>query len=296
MVQVVRADAALFERTVRDHERVLESAPGAVLSWAALHLLAEHGWRWRPTPALPAPALSTPASAATAPSGLPSVGDLLHVDLTIEHPPSARLVLGQASARFLAALGRTPSYARHEGDEPVTPSALTRLAERRAPASSTFVVGADGVGGLLVVERGRRSVFETLRVVVAVWDRSALRDGLEAALQSVSHGRHPQAGVFSTSRGRQDGVTDPVLRGPVTPLAVFAGARALRARGLVARAEQLGGAGVGSVRAPGAVFWFDGTEPERWRAAAELARGALAGELQRAPWSGDDGRRTGEVR
>lgn len=284
MGQVVRADAALFARVERDRTRVVESAPGAVLSWAATHLLAEHGWRWRP-------------SAALAPSDGP-VGDLLHVDLTIEHAPSPRLVLGTTPTRFLTALGRTATYARYEGAEPLAPAALTAHAERRSPGSSTLVVGSadDAVGGLLVVERGRRSVFETLRVVVAIDDRRALRGGLEAGLQAVSQGRHPQSGLFSTGRGRVDGVTDAVLRGPVTPFAVFAGARAVRSRGLTADAERLGGQAVGPQRTPGYVFWFAGSEPDRWLAAAELARGVRRAGLHRAPSARDDGVRTGEVR
>jgi len=282
---IVRADAALAARLGHDGERVVETAPGAVLSWPALHLLAEHGWRWRP-------------AAAAGVAGAP-VGDLLHVDLTVEHAPSPRTLLGPVSERFLAALGRRPSWSRYEGDAPLTAAALTEIAEHRSPAPTTFVVGggADrGVGGLLVVERGPRSVFETLRVVVAIDDPGGLRDGLEAGLRSASLGRHPQSGLFSTSRGRVDGVTDAVLRGPVTPLAVFAGARALRARGLTASVAALGGRPVGPVRTPGALFWFDGAEPERWRAAADLAREVRGDGLRPDPVPGHDGGRTGEVR
>lgn len=284
MGQVVRADAALFGRVARERTRVVETAPGAVLSWAALHLLAEHGYRWRP---------SGEPGRPDAP-----VGDLLHVDLTIEHAPSGRLVLGATTARFLEAFGRTVTFAPHESAEPWSPAELTAHAERRSPAPTTVVVGsADGtVGGLLVVERGPQTVFETLRVVVATDDRRSVRHGLEAGLQSVSLGRHPQSGLFSTSRGRLDGVTDPVLRGPTTPLAVFAGARAVRARGLAGRAEDLGGRPVGSPRTPGLVFWFAGDEPDRWRAAAELARGVRGSGLHRTPSARDDGIRTGEVR
>ncbi|MGU3410465.1 DUF6177 family protein [Microbacterium sp. M1A1_1b] len=283
MGQVVRADAAFVARVRRDTTSVVETAPGAVLSWAATHLLAEHGWRWRPSGAVPAS---------------DAVGDLLHVDLTIEHAPSPRLVLGTTTARFLAAFDRTVTHALHEGAEPMSPSALTALAERRSPGSSTFVVGSpdDTVGGLLIVERGPRSVFETLRVVVAIDDRGAVRDRLQAGLLAVSQGRHPQSGLFSTSRGRLDGVTEPVLRGPTTPLAVFAGARAVRSRGLSGRIDQLGGTPVGPVRAPGALFWFDGDEPDRWLAAADLARGVRTTDLHRVSSSRDDGMRTGEVR
>lgn len=283
MGQVVRADAALVARVRSDPTRVVETAPGAVLSWAATHLLAEHGWRWRPSGAVPAS---------------DAVGDLLHVDLTIEHAPSPRLVLGTTPARFLAAFDRTVTHAPYEGAEPLSPSALTALAERRSPVSSTLVVSSpdDTVGGLLIVERGPRSVFETLRVVVAIDDRRVLRDRLQAGLQAVSQGRHPQSGLFSTGHGRVDGVTDPVLRGPVTPFAVFAGARAVRARGLTADAERLGGQAVGPQRTPGYVFWFAGSEPDRWLAAADLARGVRRVGLHRAPSSRDDGTRTGEVR
>lgn len=284
MGQVVRADAGLFARVGRERTRVVETAPGAVLSWAALHLLAEHGYRWRP---------SGGPERSSAP-----VGDLLHVDLTIEHAPSGHLLLGATPARFLEAFGRTATYAPYESAEPWSPSALTAHAERRSPTPTTLVVGsADGtVGGLLIVGRGPRTVFETLRVVVAIADGRTVRDGLEAGLQSVSLGRHPQSGLFSTSRGRLDGVTDPVLRGPTTPLAVFAGSRAVRARGLAGRAAELGGRPVGPARTPGFVFWFAGDEPDRWRAAAELARGVRGGGLRDTPLARDDGNRTGEVR
>ncbi|MFJ3452729.1 DUF6177 family protein [Curtobacterium sp. NPDC090223] len=284
MGHVVRADAALFGRIGRDRTRVVETPSGAVLSWAALHLLAEHGYRWRP---------SGEPERPDAP-----VGDLLHVDLTIEHAPSGRLVLGATPARFLQAFGRTVTYAPDESAEPWSSSELTARAERRAPTPTTVVVGSadDAVGGILVVERGPRTVFETLRVVVAIRDRRTVRDGLEAGLQSVSLGRHPQSGLFSTSRGRLDGVTDPVLRGPTTPLAVFAGARAVRARDLAGRAADLGGRPVGSARAPGFVFWFAGDEPDRWRAAADLARGVRGSGLRRTPSARDDDNRTGEVR
>lgn len=187
---IVRADAAFAARLGHRGERVVETPPGAVLSWPALHLLAEHGWRWRP-------------AAAAGDAGAP-VGDLLHVDLTVEHAPSPRTLLGPASERFLAALGRRPSWSRYEGDAPLTAAALTEAAERRSPAPTTFVVGgADrGVGGLLVVERGPRSVFETLGVVVTVEDLRGLRDGLQAGLRSAGLGRHPQSELTSTGWSR----------------------------------------------------------------------------------------------
>ncbi|WP_131824233.1 DUF6177 family protein, partial [Mycobacteroides abscessus] len=80
---------------------------------------------------------------------------------------------------------------------------MTAMAERRSPRAATFVVtGTHGavVGGVLTVERGPRTVFETLRCTVAVPDAldrtdgfRGVRDGLEAGLQAVMLGRHPQS-------------------------------------------------------------------------------------------------------
>jgi len=191
---------------------------------------------------------------------------------------------------------------------------MTAMAERRSPRAATFVVtGTHGavVGGVLTVERGPRTVFETLRCTVAVpgaLDRidgfRGVRDGLEAGLQSVMLGRHPQSALFSTSRGRADGVVDTAIAGPPAPLGVFSVARAARVRGLLERRRELGGHLVGPAHAPGLVIWFHGTERERWAAAAGLGRrlGDLRADamhpedLQRDCGTRDDGTRTGGER
>lgn len=274
---------------------VLTTDPDTTMSWAAAHLLAERRVGW-----------GSPTSAGR-PAGPPPgtrLGTRLHVDLTIEHAPSTRLVLGTASARFLEAFDAPVAFAEREDTGSLPSTSLTALAERRSPAASSFVVQGTGdtvVGGVLLVERGPRSVFETLRVMVALpgGDDGDLRDRLEAGLQAVSLGRHPQAALFSSSRGRTDGLVDLGSLRPPVPVAVFAGARGARARGLTAGlARELGGVQVGSARAPGFLFAFRGAEADRWRAAADLARRMPPDpqRLRSASVPGDDGSWTGEVR
>lgn len=219
MGDVIRADAALLAEVQAGDGATLHTASGAVVSWAALHLLAAHGFRWAPDD-------TGESDAATA-------GTRLHVDLTIEHAARPGLLLGSTTARFAAhALGVGLRFALAEGHTALAPERLTAMAERRSPRDATFVVtGTNGrpLGGVLTVQRGARSVFETLRCMVALPeatdDLGVVRDGLEAGLQSVMLGRHPRSAQFSTSRGRVDGVVDTAIAGPPAPLGVFSGAR-----------------------------------------------------------------------
>ena len=301
MGETIRADAALLAAVQAGDSATLHTAAGAEISWAALHLLAQHGFRWKP---------EYPDDAAHGP-----VGTRLHVELTIEHPARPGIVLGTTAARFLArALDVDIAFSLAEGLPPLELARMTAMAERRSPRAATFVVtGTHGavVGGVLTVERGPRTVFETLRCTVAVpgaLDRidgfRGVRDGLEAGLQSVMLGRHPQSALFSTSRGRADGVVDTAIAGPPAPLGVFSGVRAARASGLLERRRELGGHLVGPAHAPGLVIWFHGTERERWAAAAGLGRrlGDLRADamhpeaLQRDRGTRDDGTRTGGER
>jgi hypothetical protein len=226
MGDVIRADAALLAEVQAGDGATLHTVSGAVVSWAALHLLAAHGFRWAP---------EDPSTVEPGPTGL-----RLHVDLTIEHAGHAGLVLAATPARFIErSFGTELAFSLAEGSSALAPARLTAMAERRSPRDATFVVtgtGSRAVGGVLTVQRGPRSVFETLRRMVALPeptdDLRVVRDGLEAGLQSVMLGCHPQSAQFSTSRGRVDGVVDTAMAGPPAPLGVFSGARETRARGL----------------------------------------------------------------
>ncbi|WIB78202.1 contact-dependent growth inhibition system immunity protein [Curtobacterium sp. MCPF17_002] len=80
MGDTIRADAALLDAVQAGDGATLHTARGAVVSWAALHLLAAHGFRWAP---------ERPDDADRGPGGA-----RLHVDLTIEHearPDSLRM-------------------------------------------------------------------------------------------------------------------------------------------------------------------------------------------------------------
>lgn len=267
MGDVIRADAALLAEVQAGDGATLHTASGAVVSWAALHLLAAHGFRWSP---------EDPSTVEPGPTGL-----RLHVDLTIEHAAHAGLVLAVTPARFIErSFGTDLACSLAEGSSALAPARLTAMAERRSPRDATFVVtgtGSRALGGVLIVQRGPRSVFETLRCMIALPEASddlrVVRDGLEAGLRSVMLGRHPRSARFSTSRGRVDGVVDTGTSGPPTPLGVFSGARETRARGLAGAAETLRGHAVGPGPSPGFVFWFGGTERERWSGAAALASG-----------------------
>ena len=269
MGETIRADAALLDAVRAGDGATLHTAVGAEVSWAALHLLAEHAFVWAP---------ERPDCAAHGP-----VGTRLHVDLTVEHAARPGIVLGTTPARFLArALDVDVAYSLAEGPPPLEPTRLTAMAEHRSPRTATFVATGSResvVGGVLTVERGQRSVFETLRCMVAVPTDlgptdgfRALRDGLEAGLPSVTQGSHQQWAQFSTSRGRVDGVVDTAIAGPPVPLGVFSGAHAAHASGLLARRSEFGGHLVGPAHAPGLVIWFHGTERDRWAAAAGLGR------------------------
>lgn len=288
MGDVIRADAALLAEVQAGDGATLHTASGAVVSWAALHLLAAHGFSWAP---------EDPSTVEPGPTGV-----RLHVDLTIEHAAHAGLVLAATPARFIERSFRTDlDFSLAEGSSALAPARLTGMAERRSPRDATFVVtgtGSRAVGGVLTVQRGPRSVFETLRCMVALPaatdDLRVVRDGLEAGLQSVMLGRHPRSAQFSTSRGRVDGVVDTAIAGPPSPLGVFCGARETRARGLAVAAASLGGHTVGLGPSPGVVFWFDGTERDRWSDAAALANGLR--DLRADAMHSEDLRGRGEVR
>ncbi|SDQ29954.1 hypothetical protein SAMN02800687_1289 [Curtobacterium sp. UNCCL20] len=284
----IRADAALLAEVHAGDGATLHTARGAVVSWAALHLLAEHGFRWAP---------DDPSAGERGPTGV-----RLHIDVTIDHDPGAGVVLGAIPARFAeAALGAEISFALAEGMPALDPRRLTSMAERRSPQDATFVVtgtGGTAVGGTLTVQRGPRTVFETLRCMVAVpsatHDARMLRDGLEAGLQAVTDRHHVRSAQFSTSRGRVDGVVDTDIAGPPSPLGVFSGSRAVRERGLLGLARPFGGRLIGPRRAPGVVFWFEGSEQDRWRRAAALGhalRQTRAGDVHSEDLRRDDGTR-----
>ena len=86
--ETIRADAALLAAVQAGDAATLHTAAGAEISWAALHLLAQHGFRWKP---------EYPDDAARGP-----VGHRLHVDLMIEHAARPGIALGTTPARFLA--------------------------------------------------------------------------------------------------------------------------------------------------------------------------------------------------
>ncbi len=122
-----------------------------------------------------------------------------------------------------------------EGSSALAPARLTAMAERRSPRDATFVVtGTDSraLGGVLIVQRGPRSVFETLRCMVAlpeaIDDLHVVRDGLEAGLRSAMLGRRPRSAQFSTSRGRLDGVVDRASRAAGPTRGVLRSARDAR--------------------------------------------------------------------
>ncbi|WP_420369880.1 DUF6177 family protein [Curtobacterium sp. L1-20] len=288
MGETIRADAALLAAVEAGDGATLHTEAGAVVSWPALHLLAVHGFRWAP---------SDPGDADSGPSGT-----RLHVELTIEHAAHAGLVLAATPARFIErSLGTELAFSLAEGSSRLAPDRLTAMAERRSPRDATFVVtgaGSRALGGVLTVQRGPRSVLESLRCMVALPgmtdDLRAVRDALEAGLQSVMLGRHPRSAQFSTSRGRVDGVVDTAIAGPPAPLGVFSGTRETRARGLAVAAASLGGHTVGPGPSRGVVFWFDGTEQARWSGAAALASGLR--DLQAGAMHSGDLRRRAEVR
>lgn len=288
MGDVIRADAALLAEVQAGDGATLHTASGAVVSWAALHLLAAHGFRWSP---------EDPSTVEPGPTGL-----RLHVDLTIEHAAHAGLVLAATPARFIErSFGTDLACSLAEGSSALAPARLTAMAERRSPRDATFVVtGTDSrtLGGVLIVQRGPRSVFETLRCMVAlpeaIDDLHVVRDGLEAGLRSAMLGRRPRSAQFSTSRGRLDGVVDTGISGPPAPLGVFSGARAMRARGSADAVETRGGHPVGLGPSPGVVFWFHGTERERWSDASALVSGLR--DLQADVMESEDLRESGGLR
>lgn len=298
MGEVVRVDAALLAEVQSGDGATLHTASGSVVSWAALHLLASHGFRWAP---------EDPETVA----GPRPTGTRLHVDLTIEHAAHAGLVLAATPARFVErALGIPLTFHLAEGAAALAPARLTAMAERRSPRGATFVVAGTErpvLGGVLTVQRGSHSVFEILRCTVAVPDTTGdlrtVRVGLEAGLRSVMQGRHPRSAQFSTSTGRVDGVVDTAVAGPPTPLGVFSGPRAARERGLVQAAAMLGGQVIGPARAPGVVFWLEGSGRDRWQRAALLGRRlhevqadvVHSADLRSGGAAGNDGTGTGGV-
>lgn len=295
MGDVIRADAALLAEVQAGDGATLHTASGAVVSWAALHLLAANGFRWAPEE----PDVVDPGP----------TGTRLHIDLTIEHAARAGLELAATPARFVArALGVDLAVGLAEDTTALDPSRLTAMAERRSPRDATFIVTSTGsrpLGGVLTVRRGPRSVFETLRCTVALPgttdDLRVVRDGLEAGLQSVMQDRGPRSAQFSTSTGRVDGVVDTTVVGPPVPLGVFSGMDAARDQGLMRVLAWLGGRRIGPVRAPGVVFWFEGSGQARWRGAAALADGvrgsradvAHSADLRGGGTAGNDGSGTG---
>jgi hypothetical protein len=295
MGETVRAGAELSAAVQQEDGAVLHTTAGTTVSWAALHLLAERGFRWAPE-----------AAHSTA----PQLGRRLHVDLVIEHDPAPGILLGVASSRFVGhAFGAVPRFALVENGEAITPDRLTLAAERRSPQDALFVVTTRErpvLGGVLVVQRAADVVLETLRCTIAVppGGDSALHAGLEAGLRSVMHGHHARSARFALSRGRTDGVVDTSVAGPPAPFGVYSAGRAARAH--EAAADTAGSPHrvlvVGSER--GVVSWFPGSERERWAAAAVLverlqerrSRAAHASDLRAEGGSGEHGTRVGGER
>ncbi|WIE76232.1 hypothetical protein [Curtobacterium sp. MCSS17_007] len=142
MGETVRANDALLAAVGRGDGAVLHTTAGTTVSWAALHVLAEHGFRWAPE--------------AVGPTA-PPPGRRLHVDLVVEHDPAPGILLGVAPSRFVErAFEAVPRFAIVEDGAAVTPDRLTVTAERRSPRDALFIVTmpeGPALGGVLVVQR-----------------------------------------------------------------------------------------------------------------------------------------------